>query len=135
MGQHLSAKAMRKRNTLTNDLRDELGKALRAGRLSEALAVCELIEKRKPDEPRWPRRRADLLNRMGREDDAVAAYQQAIELYAAKGFIDRAIATAKVMLSIDPTKMAVLNRLENEALSGVHQRMFVMTHADAHHRR
>jgi tetratricopeptide (TPR) repeat protein len=125
---------MRRRNTITNDLRDELSKALRAGRFSDALALYELIEKRKPDEPRWPRRRADLLNRMGREDDAVAAYEQAIDLYAAKGFIERAIATAKVMLSIDPTKMAVLHRLEDEAANGLHLPMFVTTHAGVDHR-
>ncbi len=125
---------MRRRNTITNDLRDELSKALRAGRLSEALLLYELIEKRKPDEPRWPHRKGDLLNRMGREDDAVAAYERAIELYAAKGFIDRAIATAKVMLSIDPTKIAVLDRLQDEAANALRRPIFVTTHAGVHHR-
>ena len=126
---------MRRPNTLTNDLRNELSKALRTGRFSEALALYELIEKRKPDEARWPRRRADLLNRMGREGDAVAAYQKAIDLYAAKGFIERAIATAKVMLSIDPTKIAVLHRLEDEAVGRMHRPMFVTPHFDADHQR
>ena len=126
---------MRRRNTITHDLRDELSTALRAERFSDALALYELIEKRKPDEPRWPRRRADLLNRMGREDAAVAAYERAIELDAAKGFIERAIATAKVMLSIDPTKMALLYRLEHEAASQLHPSMLVTTHANVHHRR
>jgi tetratricopeptide (TPR) repeat protein len=125
---------MRRRNTITNDLRDELSKALRAERFSDALALYELIEKRKPDEPRWPHRRADLLNRMGRQGAAVAAYEQAIELYAAKGFIERAIATAKVMLNIDPTKMAVLHRLEDEAANGLHLPILVTTHANVHHR-
>lgn len=129
-----SLSPMRRPNTITNDLRDELSKALRTERLSDALALYELIEKRKPDEPRWPRRRADLLNRMGREDDAVAAYERAIELYAAKGFIERAIATAKVMLSIDPTKMAVLSRLEDEAANGLHLPLFVTTRAGVVHR-
>ena len=73
---------MRRRNTITNDLRDELSKALRAGRLSEALALYELIEKRKPEEPRWPHRKGDLLHRMGRRGDAVVAYERAIQLYA-----------------------------------------------------
>jgi len=125
---------MRRRNTITNDLRDELNEALQTGRLSDALVIYELIQKRKPDEPRWPHRKGDLLNRMGRDDDAVAAYEEAIDLYAAKGFIRRAIATAKVMLSIDPTRIAVLNRLENEAASGFHYPMFVATHAGVHHR-
>jgi tetratricopeptide (TPR) repeat protein len=125
---------MLRRNTGTTDLRDELSKALRAGRLSHALVLYELIEKRRPDEPRWPRRKGDLLNRMGRSDDAVAAYEHAIDVYAAKGFIERAIATAKVMLSIDPTRTAVLDRLEAEAANGFHHPTFATTHADAHHR-
>ena len=125
---------MRRRSTITNDLLAELSKALRAERFSDALALYELIEKRKPEEPRWPRRRADLLHRMGREDAAVAAYEQAIALYAAKGFIERAIATAKVMLSIDPTKMALLYRLEDEAASQLRPSMLVTTHANVHHR-
>lgn len=126
---------MRRRNTITNDLRDELNKALQAGRLSDALALYELIEKRKPDEPRWPHRKADLLHRMGLDDDAAAAYERAIDLYAAKGFLDCAMATAKVMLSIDPTRIAVLDRLEDEAVSAMRHPIFVMAHAGVDHRR
>jgi tetratricopeptide (TPR) repeat protein len=122
---------MRRRHTITNDLRDELSKALRAKRFSDALDLYQLIEKRKPDEPRWPHRKGDLLNRLGRKDEAVAAYERAIELYAAKGFLERAIATAKVMLSVDPTKIAVLNRLEEEANKRVRRPMFLRTHAPA----
>lgn len=126
---------MRRRNTITNDLRDELSKSLRTGRLSDALELYRLIERRKPDEPRWPHRKGDLLNRMGREDEAVVAYERAIHLYAAKGFIERAIATAKVMLSIDPTKIAVLNRLEHEAAQGFHHPVFDTAHTGLHHQR
>jgi tetratricopeptide (TPR) repeat protein len=128
---------MRKRNTRTTDLRAELSNALRAGRLDDALAAYELIEKRRPDEARWAHRKADLLKRMGRENEAVAAYERAIDLYVARGFIERAIATAKVMLCIDRTKIAVLARLEQEAAAaeGSRQRMLVMAHAGAHHRR
>ena len=37
----------------------------------EALEIYELVEKRKPDEPRWSHRKGDLLRRIGREADAV----------------------------------------------------------------
>ena len=102
--QFIPDKSRRRRESTTTDLRAELHKALQTGRLRDALSVCELIEKRKPDEPRWARRKAELLHRMGRHADAVAAYQRAIDLYTAKGFEARAVATAKVMLSIQPSK-------------------------------
>ena len=109
--QFIPDKSRRRRESTTTDLRAELHKALQTGRLRDALSVCELIEKRKPDEPRWARRKADLLYRMGRHTDAVIAYERAVDLYAAKGFDARAIATAKVMLAIDPSKDQVLERL------------------------
>lgn len=115
---------MRKRNTLTHNLRDELSKALRTGRFSEALAIYELIEVRKPDEPRWPHRKGELLLRMGRRTDAVVAYERAIELYSAKGFNKRAKATAKMMLSIDPSKVDVLQRLDDAAAEAFHHPLF-----------
>lgn len=126
---------MRKRNTRRTDLRAELIHALRMGRLDQALAIYELIEKLKPDEARWAHRKADLLKRMGRKDEAVAAYERAIDLYVARGFVECAIATAKVMLSIDRTKASVLVRLEHEAAEGERQRMLVMARAGAHHMR
>jgi len=74
----------------TTNLRTQLGKALKAERLHEALDLYELIEKQTPDEPRWSHRRGDLLQWMGRKADAVLAYERAVDLYAAKGFVARA---------------------------------------------
>jgi tetratricopeptide (TPR) repeat protein len=104
-------KSARRRESKTTDLYAELSRALETGRLSEALDLYELIEKRKPDEPRWSHRKGDLLRRMGRKADAVLAYERAVDLYAAKGFNARAAATAKIMLAIDPSKSDVLERV------------------------
>ncbi len=104
-------KSARRRESKTTDLHAELSRALETGRLSEALDLYELIEKRKPDEPRWSHRKGDLLRRMGRKADAVLAYERAVDLYAAKGFDARAAATAKIMLAIDPSKSDVLERV------------------------
>ena len=90
------------------NLRGELSKALKAGRLHEALDLYELIEKQHRDEPRWSHRKGDLLQRMGRKADAALAYERAVDLYAAKGFVARAAAMAKVILAIDPSKGEVL---------------------------
>jgi Flp pilus assembly protein TadD len=96
---------VRKRRSKTTDLRAQLNKALQTGRVGQALDLYELIEKREPDEPRWCHRKGDLLRRMGRDADAVLAYEHAVDLYTARGFDARAAATAKLMLAIDPTQM------------------------------
>ena len=106
---------MRRRNSKTMDLRAQLSQALETGQMEQALDLYELIEKQKPDEPRWSHRKGDLLRRMGREADAVRAYERAVELYAAKGFDARAVATAKVMLAIDPNRGEVLEQIDPEA--------------------
>jgi len=111
----LSNKPMRKRQSKTTDLRVELSKALRTGRFAQALDFFALIEKRKPDEPRWAHRKGDLLRRMGHETDAVIAYERAVHLYSAKGFDARAAATAKLLLAIDPSKREVLEWADSQA--------------------
>lgn len=101
-------KTSRRRQSTTLDLRAELSRALEHGRLIEALEIYELVEQRQPDEPRWPHRKGDLLCRMGRERDALRAYERAAYLYSAKGFDARAAATARLMLEIDPSEADVL---------------------------
>ncbi len=112
---------MFKRPSKTTNLRTEIGKALKADRLNEAIDLYELIEKQKVDEPRWPHRRGDLLQRVGRKAEAVLAYERAVDLYAAKGFVARAAAMAKVILAIDPSKGEVLERVDPEAARRLHR--------------
>lgn len=104
-----------RRDSRTISLRAELSRALRTERFSHALELYELIEKRKPDEPRWAHRKGDLLRRMGREADAVLAYERAVHLHSARGFDARAAATAKLLLAIDPSKGEVLEWADSEA--------------------
>jgi tetratricopeptide (TPR) repeat protein len=112
---------MRNTESKTIDLRDQLSKALQAGRFTQALDLYELIEKRKPDEPRWAHRKGDLLRRMGREPDAVIAYERAVHLYSAKGFDARATATAKLVLTLDPNRGEVLEWANSVAARGFEQ--------------
>ena len=104
------------------NLRAQLSRALKADRLNEALDLYELIEKQQVDEPRWPHRRGDILQRVGRKADAVLAYERAVDLYAAKGFVARAAAMAKMILAIDPSKVEVLERVDPEAARKLHRR-------------
>ncbi len=113
--QLLPAKQPRKCDSATTDLRAELSRALKAKRFEQALDVYELIEKRKPEEPRWAHRKGDLLRRMGRSADAVLAYERAVQLYSEKGFDARAAATARLVLRIDSSKGALLDRVEARA--------------------
>ena len=113
--QLVSDRRMRKCDSKTTDLRAELSRALKADRLDQALDLYDLIERHKPDEPRWAHRKGDLLRRMGRSDDAVLAYERAVRLYSARGFDARAVATARLILAIDPSKGAVLDWADAEA--------------------
>ena len=108
------------RRSSTTNLPDELAKALSAQRVNQALDLYQLIERRNPKEPRWPHRKGDLLRRMGRTADAVLAYERSVELYAAKGFVARAAAMAKVILAIDPSNDAVFERVDPEAARRLH---------------
>jgi tetratricopeptide (TPR) repeat protein len=108
-------KTSRRRQSTTMDLRAELNRAIEHGRMIDALEIYELVEQRKPDEPRWPHRKGDLLYRMGRERDALRAYGRATHLYSARGFDARAAATARLMLEIDPSRGDVLERANRVA--------------------
>ena len=112
---------MFRRPSKTTNLRAALSKALKEEKLHEALDIYELIEKQKKDEPRWAHRRGDLLQRMGRKADAVLAYERAVDLYAAQGFLARAAAMAKVILAIDPNRGDVLERVDPQAARRLHR--------------
>ena len=55
------------------------------------------------------------------------AYERAVELYSAKGFDARAVATAKVMLAIDPNRGEVLERVNRMAERRLHRQHRVET--------
>lgn len=105
----------------TTKLRAQLANALSAQRVDRALELYQRIEQREPDEPRWPQRKGDLLQRMGRKADAVLAYERCVELYAAKGFVARAAAMAKMIVAIDPSRSEVLERIDPKAARALHR--------------
>jgi predicted RNA polymerase sigma factor len=98
--------AMRERKSSVTELHAQVSDALRLGRVADALALYEQMEKRKPREPRWSHRKGDLLHKMGRDLDALMAYQRAVELYSAKGFEASAAATAKLMQQLQTHQSA-----------------------------
>ena len=103
-------------------------------RFGQALELYQELESREPQEPRWPHRKGDLLKRLGRLDEAVDAYERAIELYARLGFVARAAAMAKVVMSISPERSDVVDRLRVDEARRLHRsaRSVVVT-ADSGH--
>ena len=120
-------KTSRRSESKTIDLCAELNRALEQGGMIEALDIYELIEKRKPEEPRWPHRKGDLLRRIGHEAEALRAYERAAYLYSARGFDARAVATARLMLAIDSSKGDVLERVTRVAERRLHRQHRVET--------
>ena len=123
----------RRRERTTVDLRAELNRALEDGRAIDALDIYEQVERRKPDEPRWSHRKGDLLRRMGRQAEALGAYERAAHLYSARGFDARAVATAKLISAIDPSKGHVLEQVNRVAARRLHQERRLETELDVRH--
>ena len=102
-------------------LREKLQNALRRERLAEALRLYESLQNAERHEARWPHRKGDLLKRLGRPEEAVQAYEQAIDLYAQQGFLARAAAMAKVVMGIAPEREGVLSRVNPEVARKFHR--------------
>jgi len=103
-------------------VRDKLNRALRKDKRDQALELYGELMALEPKEPRWPHRKGDLLHRLERDQKAIACYELAIDLYAALGFVARAVAMAKVVLGIDPSRMEVLQRVDPEEALRVQRR-------------
>jgi CRP-like cAMP-binding protein len=105
----------------SRELREKLNQALRRERLGEALIHYEALQGVERSEPRWPHRKGDLLKRLGRPEEAVEAYERAVDLYAQRGFVARAAAMAKVVLGIAPERVDVLERVNVDVARKLHR--------------
>lgn len=116
----------------SRQLRGNLQRALEKERHGEALRIYEALEIVEPSEPRWPHRKGDLLKRLGRKHAAVSAYETAVDLYAALGFVARAAAMAKVVMGVDPTRTDIMQRVNLDPARRLHRsaRRHVVTAAD-----
>ncbi|MCA9583034.1 MAG: cyclic nucleotide-binding domain-containing protein, partial [Myxococcales bacterium] len=77
-----------------------------------AIETAVELERLEPGEPRWSHKRGELLQRQGNKEAAVEAYSLAVEKYAGRGFLPRAIAMAKIVLDLDPTRTWVMESLD-----------------------
>ena len=77
-------------------LRDEAGQAATEGKHKRALECYVELEQLEPADPNWPKRAAEIYRRLGKNREAVAAYDCAAERYAQGGFLVQSIAVSKI---------------------------------------
>ena len=104
------------------ELAAKLDKAVRKGNATRAVEALEELEELEPKVARWPHKRADMLKKLGRNDEAVLAYERAVGIYADCGFLARAIAMAKVLTELDPERIDVLERVDPKAARALHRK-------------
>jgi CRP-like cAMP-binding protein len=93
------------------ELRGQWDRAVERDRPSDAVVALTALEQLE-DEPRWSQRLGEALRRLGKTKEAEEAFVRAAERYAAKGFSAHAIAMAKLVTSINPSRADLLARLE-----------------------
>jgi len=96
-------------------LRKVLDEAVRKDKVEAAIKTYSELELHEPKSSRWPHKRGDLLRRVGRVAEAVGAYDRAVACYTAEGFVARAVAMAKTVIVLDPTRIDVLERVDPAA--------------------
>ncbi|MEL6760632.1 MAG: cyclic nucleotide-binding domain-containing protein [Myxococcota bacterium] len=82
-------------------LKDEAAKLTQKGKLDRALEVYQSILEQDPEDLTAQLKCGDLLRKLERDDEAIAAYTKVAEFYAADGLLLKAIAACKLILEID----------------------------------
>src|SRR5262245_55099771 len=84
---------------------------MQKGKLAAALEQWQRIVKAAPNDVGARQKVGDLFARLGKKPEAIAAYLDALERYAAGGQFFKAIALCKVILSIDSSHSAAQAKL------------------------
>lgn len=92
-------------------LREEANAAHAAGKFKRALEVYLELERVEPRDAGWPKRVGETYRRLGKDREAVSAFDRAIERYAQNGFLVQAIAVCRIVLQIEPNNQTALRRL------------------------
>ena len=58
-------------------LRDDAQASASAGKHKRALEAYVELERLEPGDPQWPKRAGDMLRRLGKDREAIAAYDRA----------------------------------------------------------
>jgi CRP-like cAMP-binding protein len=101
------------------ELREQWDRAVERDRTADAVTALGALETLEAEEPRWSQRLGEALRRLGKMNEAEAAFVRAAERYAEKGFLPRAIAMAKLVATINPAHGDLLARLEPKKIAAV----------------
>jgi cAMP-dependent protein kinase regulator len=82
--------------------KDQASELLAQGKWEEALAAFQEVVRAAPGELIYRQKVAEVLQRLGRTQEAIAEYESVAEAWARTGWLVRAIALCKVILQLDP---------------------------------
>jgi CRP-like cAMP-binding protein len=105
-----------------SSLKDELEKTLTAGKLPRALEIARELQRAEPNESRWAQKAGDILRRQNKPREAAAELEKAARAWAKQGFMARAIAMAKTVVSLDPSKQGLLAELDPAVARDEHRK-------------
>ena len=91
--------------------RQKAQELLTAGKLDKALEEFRKLVEKNPKDLRIKLKLGEVKARMGKTEDAVKAYGEVAEKYAADGFIVQAIAVNKLILDLDPSRKEIQDKL------------------------
>ena len=92
-------------------LKEEAQRALSRGEWSKALQYLQKYCAEDPTDLRSRHKVAELLERLGRKEEAIREYRKLAEDFAEEGFLLQAISVNKIILRIDPSLKDVNERL------------------------
>jgi cAMP-dependent protein kinase regulator len=88
--------------TQLSKLRTKAQQLIEKGKFKRALPLIEELASLEPGNPHWPKKRGEMLQRLGKTQEAVEAFAEAAEGFARKGFLVKGIGLCKVILNMDP---------------------------------
>lgn len=103
-------------------LRRRLDRSLENDDIVSALEVLASLQEADPRTPRWSHKRGDLLRKQNDIKEAIRCYATAVDQYADQGFIARAVAMARTILDLDPSRIDILERVDPEAARKLHRK-------------
>jgi CRP-like cAMP-binding protein len=87
-------------------LKETATRAIGRGAFEEALAAYQELERLEPASAHWPKRIGEMYRRLGRPEEAVAAWTRAAERFAHEEFLLKAIAICHLILRHEPENPA-----------------------------
>jgi CRP-like cAMP-binding protein len=93
-------------------LRSKAKRALLDGKYKRALGFFDELHKLEPDDLRTHVKLAELREKTGGTEEAVADYIHIAGVYAEQGFVVQAIAINKIVLRLDPERTEIKERLK-----------------------